>query len=173
VIVESSDSGLKDILPKEYSARSGVHDYGGAAMTVTPSGLLIFSDVETKGVFSLNPKSEEIKPLIDSNKNIRFADFDVHPKTSEWFLAIQEDHRQKEVLNSMVVTNSKTKEVKTLAEGSDFYSQPKFNPAGDKICWLEWNHPDMVSFSHNIRNTLIKNFLKAMDRNRFVYCEME
>lgn len=148
--MENSKSGSKDVLPKEYSARSSVHEYGGAAMTVTPNGLLIFSDLETRGVFSVDPESGDIKPLVKSDNSIRFGDFDPHPKTSEWVLAIREVHQGGEVLNSMVVINSETKEVKTLAEGSDFYAQPKFNPAGDKICWVEWNHPDMVSFTHGI-----------------------
>lgn len=150
MIVESSDSGLRDVLPKEYSARTRVHEYGGAAMTVAPNGMLVFSDWETRGVYFLLPRFQQVKLIIDSDKNIRYADFDVSLKSSKWILAIQEDHREKKVLNSVVVINIETRKVKTLVKGSDFYSQPKFSPVGNKICWLEWNHPDMVSNIHII-----------------------
>lgn len=30
-----------------------------------------------------------------------------------------------------------------LAEGRDFYMQPAWHPAGDRIAWIEWDHPNM------------------------------
>jgi dipeptidyl aminopeptidase/acylaminoacyl peptidase len=30
-----------------------------------------------------------------------------------------------------------------LATGADFYMQAVWNPAGDRIAWVEWNHPNM------------------------------
>ena len=33
--------------------------------------------------------------------------------------------------------------VKVLAAGYDFYSSPRQSGAGDQICWLSWNHPNL------------------------------
>ncbi|GAP15550.1 dipeptidyl aminopeptidases/acylaminoacyl-peptidases [Longilinea arvoryzae] len=30
-----------------------------------------------------------------------------------------------------------------LAWGADFYMDPVWHPAGDRLAWVEWNHPDM------------------------------
>jgi dipeptidyl aminopeptidase/acylaminoacyl peptidase len=30
-----------------------------------------------------------------------------------------------------------------FAEGRDFYMQPAWHPAGDRLAWIEWNHPNM------------------------------
>ena len=30
-----------------------------------------------------------------------------------------------------------------LVLGADFYMQPVWHPSGDRIAWVEWNHPDM------------------------------
>ncbi|MGE3073638.1 MAG: prolyl oligopeptidase family serine peptidase [Dehalococcoidia bacterium] len=30
-----------------------------------------------------------------------------------------------------------------LAEGRDFYMQPAWHPAGDRLSWVEWDHPNM------------------------------
>lgn len=30
-----------------------------------------------------------------------------------------------------------------LAKGADFYMQPVWHPAGDRLAWIEWDHPNM------------------------------
>lgn len=30
-----------------------------------------------------------------------------------------------------------------LGEGRDFYMQPAWHPTGDRLCWVEWDHPNM------------------------------
>ena len=30
-----------------------------------------------------------------------------------------------------------------IGEGRDFYMQPAWHPSGDRVCWVEWDHPNM------------------------------
>ena len=142
-IVDCTDRQHEDVLPKQYSARTGVHEYGGAAFTVGPSGNIVFAEWETKGVYSLLPGSTECDPLLDADPEIYYADFDIHPTKIALILAVQENHHPKDVQNSIVVIDASSRKVHTIASGADFYSHPKFSPEGDRVCWLQWNHPDM------------------------------
>ena len=143
-IVECSTDGQhKDVLPREYSARTGVHEYGGAAFTVGTNGDIVFADWETKGVYSLSPCSTDCISLLDADPKIYYANFDIHPTNNALILAVQENHHPKDVENTIVLIDASSRNVHPIASGADFYSHPKFSPEGNKVCWLQWNHPDM------------------------------
>ena len=112
-------------------------------MTVTASGRIIFTDWTTRGVFALNPSSQEVTPLITADENVRFAAFDESSVNARWVLAVMEDHRSENVENYVALIDSVEKSYSVLIRGSDFYSCPQFSPSGDAVCWVEWNHPDM------------------------------
>lgn len=121
-----------------------MHGYGGGSIaTCTDRQSLVFSDWQTKGVFLLNPASGEVVPAIDAHPDVYYADFNVHPTDSRLILAIMEDHRSNVVTNSVIAIDASKRSVHTIKHGADFYAHPKFNPDGSKICWTQWNHPDM------------------------------
>jgi hypothetical protein len=66
-VVRFKGSESTDVLPKEYSVRSKVHEYGGGAASMSPDGSLLFSDGNTNGVFRLIP-SGEVEPVVDTNQ---------------------------------------------------------------------------------------------------------
>lgn len=145
-VVEYDPSGTsKDVLPSKYSAATHVHEYGGAAIQTNPAdGKLIFADATTNTVFSLDVESGEATPIVSDDSKSRFADFSVHPSDPKWVLAILEDHHKyPDVVNTVVAINSSEKKVHTIASGQDFYSDPRFSHDGSKICWKQWDHPDM------------------------------
>ena len=139
----STDGQHVDVLPKGYSARTSVHEYGGAAFAVGRSGGVVFADWDKKGVYSLSPGTNDCISLLDADPKIYYADFDIHPINDALILAVQENHHPKVVENSIVVIDASSRKVHTIASGADFYSHPKFSCKGDKVCWLQWNHPDM------------------------------
>ena len=141
-IVEQRGTESIDILPSEYNARSKVHEYGGGACIVSPDGSLIFADASTSGVFRLK-SVDDVQPIVNASAEFRYADFDVHPLQTNLILAVQEDHSGSTVENRVALIDSDTKSVKVVCQGADFYSAPKFNHDGTKICWVQWNHPDM------------------------------
>lgn len=143
-LVELDGEVSRDVLPEPYSARSAVHEYGGGAYAVLPSGNIVFTDIKTKKVLLLNPATKETKCLIEK-VNCKYADFEPHP-SAPWIVAIEEDHEDpmpSKSQNFLVLFNSSSGETIRLTEGADFYTTPRFSPDGCSICWLQWDHPDM------------------------------
>lgn len=122
-----------------------MHEYGGAAATLSSDGDLIFTDANTNGVFALSPTGE-VSEILAGDPNLRYANFDVHPTNNNLIVAIQEDHTAPllvDAVNTLVMIDSRTKKAEIVVQGADFYSQAKFSPDGKKLSWLQWSHPDM------------------------------
>jgi dipeptidyl aminopeptidase/acylaminoacyl peptidase len=143
------EGGVRDILPQGYSARSGVHEYGGGAYCIASTGCIIFANGsdEKNGVYSLDPDSLKVEPVLHTPLRF-YGDFDAHP-SEEWILAIEEVHHEghdlpSEVINRLVAFSSqKALDPVVIASGADFFTSPRFSPDGRQICWLQWDHPDM------------------------------
>ncbi|KAH6900440.1 Alpha/Beta hydrolase protein [Thelonectria olida] len=134
---------LNDVLPAEYSAKNSVYEYGGVTFAVLPDDRIIFSNKDDT-VHILNPDTKEVSPLTGASK-LRYSDFDANPK-DHWVLSNQEDHTidtPAGVRNYIVAINAQTGEVKRILTSADFYYTPYFSPDGNKLVWLEWNHPDL------------------------------
>jgi hypothetical protein len=80
---------------------------------------------------------------VNASEKLRYADFDVHPLHPNLILAVQEDHSGNSIENKVALINAHDKSVKIVCQGADFYCAPKFNHEGTKMCWIQWNHPDM------------------------------
>lgn len=139
------------MLPAGYSARSRVYEYGGGPYAVLGGGgRLIFSNKADDSVNVLDADSGSATRLVCTPK-LRYGDFEAHPdedgNQQPWVLAIEEDHAVSEVpekvQNYVVAINTQTGEVKRLVGGSDLYMSPRFSHDGNKICWVEWDFPDM------------------------------
>ena len=154
-IVEQSFSskgipeGLRDVLPEPYSAHTQVHEYGGGAVEMGFGGSLIFSDWETKGVYQLNPDTKDVTCIIEGDRDVYYADFSAHTFLRNELVAIREDHRSEEIVNSIVAINTFERTVHVVVEGADFYSHPRINARSEipahraQMSWLQWDHPHM------------------------------
>lgn len=154
-----TESG-EDVFGKGWNARTGVQEYGGAAFAVR-NDVIYFTDFKTRRVYvvkggkpepvSAGKASAPIPCIIRltsraDNSNHRFGDFVIHPTKPHLLVSILEDHTKPspaDVVNSLVILNTETQEVTTIASGADFYSTARFSPSGDKISWIQWFHPDM------------------------------
>lgn len=142
-IVEWRNNQPRDVLPAAYSARTAVHGYGGAAFNTMSDGKVIFADWKTHGVYILDPATCDVTAAVDPDEKLWFAAFNSHPNRPELVFAIREDHHGKEVVNELVVIDTENKKVEVAATGADFYSHPTFSPTGDRVSWIQWNHPEM------------------------------
>ncbi|KAL8586876.1 hypothetical protein ACOMHN_050981 [Nucella lapillus] len=132
--------------PEAFSARTTVHEYGGGAYCVY-RGAVYFSNFSDQGLYVQRTPDSVPEPVSDLSKKWKFADSVISPKT-EVLYCIREDADvistgAKEPKNSIVAINLATKKLHVLEEGCDFYSHPRVSPDGKKICWFQWNHPNM------------------------------
>ncbi|KAH9035891.1 alpha/beta-hydrolase [Lactarius pseudohatsudake] len=135
----------KDIFASEWNATTKVHeDYGGGA-AIVHDGTTYFSHLPDGRVYSFKDGSEP-KAVTPAEVPFRYADFDVHPIHRHFLAAVLEDHTNDDptaVVNTLVVINTKTQSLTTIASGADFYAAPRFSPDGARIAFQQWNHPDM------------------------------
>jgi len=144
---DNSATGVQDVLPAGYNARSRVYEYGGGPYAVLDGGGIIFSNKADDSVNILDADSGSVTRLVHTPK-LRYGDFDAHPDAAQpWVLAVEEDHAVSEVpeqvKNYVVAIHTQTGEVKRLASGADLYMYPRFSLDGKKVCWAEWDFPDM------------------------------
>lgn len=133
---------VRQLLPSPFDARSRVHEYGGGVFAVGGRELF-FSNRSDDGIYRLTGDSDPV--LLTRRENFRYADlqFDQHRHS---LIAVREDHSApgREAQNCIVAIplhNPAAEQV--LLSGNDFYASPSFNPAGSRLCWLAWDHPDM------------------------------
>ncbi|KAF3933247.1 Seprase [Dactylella cylindrospora] len=147
-----------EVIPKDFSSRSTVHEYGGSSFKQYPDkeAFVFTTPGEKKGVYRVTVSEGEdgnVSPgqpaeLVPGNKADRYGNFSINPKDTKWILAVKEDHtidRPDKVVNTLVSIfgDPGTAKVEVVAEGKDFYSAPSWNPEGTKVAWLQWDHPDM------------------------------
>ena len=146
----ASDGSVTDLLPAGYSARTLVHEYGGACTALTNTGLF-FSNFSDQRVWfvALAPDGEPeapvaITPEPAAFQSERYADFSVTPDGLT-VVAVQEIHGDDGVVVNRIVAfpADGSDRPGVVAEGHDFYSAPRVSPDGTRLCWLSWDHPNM------------------------------
>lgn len=150
----NANEGEKEILPREYSVRSKVHEYGGGAFLFDTTQIYFVNESDQQ-IYSLD-KIRNVKKITDAQQG-RFADGCIHPDGSLFY--VMESHVGA-VANSIVHIDPGTGDITTIASGYDFYSSPRVSPEGNQLAYVCWNHPNMPwdgteLWIHNL-NTLQK-----------------
>lgn len=132
----------RDITPRDFNARSRVHEYGGGAY-LTSEGIVWFTNFKDQRLYRQQPGGDPV--AISPAKDIRHADL-VLDSARNRLIAVREDHSTgaEWAVNSIVSLDPAFEsEGKTLVEGNDFYSSPRINRSGTHLAWLAWSHPNM------------------------------
>lgn len=146
IVRHAADGTTSDITPREFNARTRVHEYGGGDYAVA-EGIVYFSNFSDQRLYkqSFNDAPAALTP--ESNNRLRYADmtFDGARKR---LVCVREDHRDesREAVNAIVAVNVDARgddEGRVLISGHDFYSSPRVSPDGKHLAWLAWNHPNM------------------------------
>lgn len=136
---------VESLLPREFSARSLVHEYGGGEYFLG-KGDLFFVNHQDQRLYRMAGSQPPIalSPNPERSRHLRYADGRLHPG-GDWIAIVEEDHGHPHEPANRLVTLSARELTKStvLHEGHDFYAAPRFSGSGDRLCWLNWNRPRM------------------------------
>ncbi len=135
-----ADGSAEDLLPAPWNARSRVHEYGGGSWAVSPEGILFFVEKADQRVWMLAPGADPV-PLTPLAGDTRHGGLTWQHGT---LLAVRETHGAGPVPARAIISIAADGSGATeLAAGSAFVAQPALSPAGDRLAWVAWDHPDM------------------------------
>jgi dipeptidyl aminopeptidase/acylaminoacyl peptidase len=146
----AADGAQTELLESTQNARTAVHEYGGAAWWVR-EGVVWFASWGDQRLYRGDPRTgatEALTPEPASPRGDRYADGDISPDGGT-IVCVREHHPPDgrgaiDVTNEIVRLDAdrpSTPEV--LVSGPDFVASPRWSPDGDRLCWVEWDHPNM------------------------------
>ncbi|MBL4711811.1 MAG: S9 family peptidase [Gammaproteobacteria bacterium] len=138
VIVKAKDGITTDILPAPFSARSRVHEYGGASFCLGENQLFFINDSD-QDIYRI--KDQKITRITNAADQ-RFADLSVDKKHHR-IIAVCETHQRNQVTNTIVSIDMSNGEITTIEQGDDFYASPRLSVDSNQLCWQSWNNPNM------------------------------
>src|SRR5499427_7893440 len=151
VVVSSDAAGVTtmDLTPKPFSARTRVHEYGGASWTVV-DGVVYFSNFADGRLYRMRggeAAPEALTPApSDREHQWRFADGIIDRTRNRW-IGVREDHTGAgEAVNTIVAVDLAQPgrdAGQVLISGNDFVGGPRLSPDGRALLWLAWQHPNM------------------------------
>ena len=136
-----------DVVPAGFNVRTSVHEYGGGAYCVH-DGVAYVSGFDDQRLYRVDPGGEPVPITPDvPERRHRYADGRVTPDGSLW-IGVRERHAASDsasdVVNELVaVPTDGASEPRVVAEGRDFYSNPRVSPDGSRLCFLAWDLPWM------------------------------
>jgi dipeptidyl aminopeptidase/acylaminoacyl peptidase len=139
------DGSAQQRTPPGFNVRSRVHEYGGGAWLVH-QGTLYFSNYTDQRLYRLEPGEDQPQALTPSD-GFRYADGAIDERRGTLYL-VREDHTSPgEAVNTLVALDIRpgapVDSGRVICQGYNFYSTPRLDPAGERIAWLCWNHPNM------------------------------
>jgi dipeptidyl aminopeptidase/acylaminoacyl peptidase len=133
------DSAAGDLTPAGANARTRVHEYGGGAVWYHGDTVFHSEFADSR----LYRDGSPITPEPPEPHALRYADGVVTPDGST-IVCVRERHEGGEVLNELVsLPADGSAEPTVIQSGHDFYMAPRFDPAGERLAWLAWDHPNM------------------------------
>jgi dipeptidyl aminopeptidase/acylaminoacyl peptidase len=148
VVHKRGEGPAVDLLPAGFNARTAAHEYGGGAWWVRGQSLW-FANWDDQRLYRLTGRAMPVPvtPEPEVPRGDRWADGEVDA-SGRWILVVREHHPRgatsADVVNEIVVLDGSGElEPGTLVSGPDFVSNPRLSPDSARLCWLQWNHPDM------------------------------
>ena len=150
LVRRDADGATTELLDGRANARTAVHEYGGAAWWAR-DGVVWFASWRDQRLYRRDPQTGAAEPLTPepaAPRGDRFADGDVS-RDGTTIVCVREHHPPDgrgaiDVVNEIVRLDAhRPSTPEPLVSGPDFVSSPRWSPDGRRLCWLEWDHPNM------------------------------
>lgn len=131
-----------EIFAAPLSIRTRAQEYGGSSYLATEEFIFFVLDNDQR-IYQYDIATRQIGALSPDGA-FRYADFCYDPHRRR-LLAVREDYSENphHPRASIVAFCLQTAAMTILAEGADFYSNPRLSPNGNYLCYLRWYHPQM------------------------------
>jgi dipeptidyl aminopeptidase/acylaminoacyl peptidase len=133
LVARAKGGATRDLAP-EHDVRARVA-YGGGDFTVA-RGQVVFAGLG--GRLYRQPLGSTSSAPISPTEGVAAA-----PAISSDGRRVVFVHSHQDVDRLVIVALDASSPPVEAARGADFYMQPTWHPAGDRMAWIEWDHPNM------------------------------
>ncbi|HET7767233.1 MAG TPA: S9 family peptidase [Chloroflexota bacterium] len=147
IVRRTPDGRTEDVNPAPFSARTRVHEYGGAGWAVH-NGTLYFTDYASQALYRLD-RGREPRRLTPETEGaaLRYAEMAIDARRGR-LVCVRESHAvgSHEPKNEIVAVHLDAEgddPGTPLVSGADFYAAPRLSADGSRLAWLQWQHPNM------------------------------
>ncbi|MCE3252278.1 MAG: family peptidase [Cellvibrio sp.] len=141
-LVCESAGTRKDLLPAPHSIRTRAQEYGGAPYLATAQAIFYVLDSDQR-IYHHDFTNAETRSITPDGA-YRYADF-CYDHARARLIVVREDCTQDthNPVSAIVALELNSNKISVLAQGADFYSNPRVSPDGKQLGFLRWNHPNM------------------------------
>ncbi len=133
-----------EVLGRDASARSLLHEYGSRPYVVGSDDVVYVSLLGDQRLYRVAPGSvpRAITPAPPSPRAWRYAD-PVLTADGTGVICARERHGERVENDLVLIATDGESDPRTLHEGHDFYATPVVSPDGSRLAWVAWDHPAM------------------------------
>ncbi len=132
LVKRGADGRIADVTPPETNVRTRVHEYGGAAYSVS-RGIVYYTEFADQRLYRLAPGGAP-EPLTPPGDWF-YADCSIDPSRQR-LVCVREDHtaQGREPVTTLVSVrlDGPPAAAEVIVSGHDFYSTPRFSPDGSR-----------------------------------------
>jgi len=153
-------TGEEKKLSRDLNVR-GTVGYGGGNFDVSEH-LVVVSE-KSGDIFKINLKTDQQIAQITSS-NSRTSSPKISPD-EKWVLYV---YSQNEINGIGITATHGLTWPKQLIMGSDFYMHPTWHPDGERIAWVEWDHPYMPWDASRIKIGLVGGMQLKLFKENYI-----
>jgi dipeptidyl aminopeptidase/acylaminoacyl peptidase len=150
IVCRNVEGDIYDVLPDDVNVRSRVHEYGGMCWEVDEK-YLYYTNFEDQRLYRKTLENSDLpEPLTPTKNNDgslgKYAAPILTPDGKSLVFVYEKEFEERENENFIALldlSKNTIQEPNIIVKGKNFYFDPVFSPNGNKIAWVQYNHPNM------------------------------